>query len=305
MRLSVFSLACFALFSLVHMTGQAQEVVQRRGDTTAVFFPLDVRTLSGAATRALDALQYREVLTTGKDFYIIGYADYVGRASYNDTLSLARAEAVKQYLLSSGFKEARLRLVTGRGEVHGRDSSGRGGFAPDRRVDIVPAIGGFTTPSSSANRDSTGKKSPGPATTPAEAISAIQRLLTIPVDSVVVMNNLYFPVGRHRLYPGSRKVLDALAATLRANPTLRIRIEGHVCCIDMRVAADAIDEDTGEFALSLNRAKEVRAQLIAGGIAADRMEAVGFGKSRPVVMPERSSTDTERNRRVEIRVLAR
>lgn len=299
-----------ALLFLVAFAGcsraAAQGTVQRRGDTVAIFFPLDVRTLTDAATRTLDGMRYREVLAPGKDLYIIGYADYVGRSSYNDTLSLARAEAVKRYLLSSGFKEERLRLVTGRGEVARRDSTGRSGFQPDRRVDIVPAIGGFLPPpAASSARIFTRDTSGAPVITSEATAKMIQRLLSAPVDSAVVMNNLYFPPGRHYVYPGSRAVLDALAGTLKTHPTLRIRIEGHVCCINAHVASDAIDDDTGEFALSSNRAKAVKNYLVSEGIAADRLEVAGFGKSRPVVMPERNATDTERNRRVEIRILAR
>ena len=289
---------------------RAQEAVQRRGDTLSVYFPLDERKIPHAAVRMLDALQYREELTRTQDFYIIGHADYVGRSSYNDTLSLARASAVRDYLLASGFKESRLRLVTGHGEVPRADSFDRAGFQPDRRVDIVRAAGGFkpdptiaTPPPASATVQST--PDTGRGGVPIAAKQALQRLIATPVDSAVVLNNLYFPPGRHYVYPGSRPVLDALAATLLAHPTLRVRIEGHVCCVDPRVVPDALDEDTHEFALSVNRAKAVMRHLMGKGVDASRLEAVGFGKSRPVVALERTATDTERNRRVEIRVLAR
>lgn len=289
----------------------AQNAVQRRGDTVSIFFPLDVRALPTAAVQELDALRYREKLTPGADFYIIGYADYVGRASYNDTLSQARAEAVKTYLLESGFKESRLRLVAGRGEVLRADSFDRAGVAIDRRVDIVRAVGGFkpdpliTAKAPLPASSIPSKPDTGGGMVPIAARQAIQRLLTVGKDSAVVMNNLYFPPGRHYVYPGSRPVLDAIAETLLAHPSMRVRIEGHVCCIDPTVAPDALDDDTREFALSVNRAKAVVIHLMSKGVAADRLEAVGFGKTRPVVARERSATDTERNRRVEIRVLSR
>lgn len=300
-------LILFVVASVVITTTTAgQGAVRRHSDTVSVFFPLDIRVLPEAALHALDALRYREELKPDADFYIIGYADYVGRASYNDTLSLARAEAVKTYLLQSGFKESRLRLVAGRGEVARAESFGRAGFQPDRRVDIVRAAGGFTNnpiPVSSVTVES--RPDTGRGEIPVAAKQSLQRLLVAPIDSAVVLNNLYFPPGRHYVYPGSKPMLDALAETLLANPGMRVRIEGHVCCIDPRVATDALDEDTHEFALSVNRAKAVMTHLMSRGVAASRLEAVGFGKSRPVIMPERSATDTERNRRVEIRVLSR
>ena len=299
-----FLLAASLLLATAKVSGQ--DAVEHRGDTISVYFPLDVRTLPEAAVRRLDILRYREKLIPGADFYVIGYADYVGRSSYNDTLSQARADAVRGYLLSSGFKPDRLRLVTGRGEVQRSDSFGRLGYQPDRRVDIVRAVGGFkNVPPPLEPAQVSSSPDTGGSGVPMPARQSLQRLLTVPIDSAVVLNSLYFPPGRSYVYPGSRKVVDALAEMLIAHPGMRVRIEGHVCCIDPRIAPDALDEDTHQFALSVNRAKFVMWRLIARGVARERLEAVGFGKTRPAVMPERTATDTERNRRVEIRVLSR
>ncbi|GLS24386.1 OmpA family protein [Marinibactrum halimedae] len=69
---------------------------------------------------------------------IEGHTDNVGSADYNLTLSLRRAESVKQYLVDKGIDEARL-SVEGFGEtkpkVNGSDSISR---QKNRRVEVMP-----------------------------------------------------------------------------------------------------------------------------------------------------------------------
>jgi Outer membrane protein and related peptidoglycan-associated (lipo)proteins len=47
----------------------------------------------------------------------------------------------------------------------------------------------------------------------------------------------------------------------------------------------------------------VRDFLISKGISADRLTAKGYGKSEPLVSPEKTNEDRAINRRVEFRVL--
>jgi outer membrane protein OmpA-like peptidoglycan-associated protein len=99
--------------------------------------------------------------------------------------------------------------------------------------------------------------------------------------------------------------LIALQKALQENPKLKIRVEGHVCCIDTVLAADALDEGTGEYALSLNRARAIAQELIKRGIKKERIQAVGFGKRKALFPREQNQEEAERNRRVEVRVLDR
>ncbi|MGK2953669.1 MAG: TolC family outer membrane protein [Thiobacillus sp.] len=66
----------------------------------------------------------------------IGHTDSVGSEEYNNRLSLARAEAVKAYLISKGVEVKRVRAV-GRGEGQPiADNSTKEGRAKNRRVDV-------------------------------------------------------------------------------------------------------------------------------------------------------------------------
>jgi outer membrane protein OmpA-like peptidoglycan-associated protein len=74
-----------------------------------------------------------------------------------------------------------------------------------------------------------------------------------------------------------------------------------VCCINPEVT-DALDIDTYEPVLSLNRAKAIYNYLVSRGIDSMRLKYVGFGHRKPVVPVEITDADAELNRRVELRV---
>src|SRR5207253_1987352 len=100
----------------------------------------------------------------------------------------------------------------------------------------------------------------------------------------------------------SKPALDHLYDIMMTNPRLKIRVEGHVCCIRAGVP-DALDEDSGGFVLSTNRARAIQQWLIEKGIDPSRVTYVGFGKQRPIVPNETTEEEAEKNRRVEVRVL--
>ncbi|MBA3819378.1 MAG: OmpA family protein, partial [Deltaproteobacteria bacterium] len=101
-----------------------------------------------------------------------------------------------------------------------------------------------------------------------------------------------FATNSDRLTPGSSRVLDEAVKVLAAHPSLRLAISGHT---------DNVGDAAKNRELSRRRAEAVKAYFVAKGIAADRLEAVGFGPDQPLEM---SSTPAMRakNRRVEFRL---
>jgi outer membrane protein OmpA-like peptidoglycan-associated protein len=79
----------------------------------------------------------------------------------------------------------------------------------------------------------------------------------------------------------AQRILSQAVETLRANPGLRIRIEGHTCNIG-----------TAEYNLALGdrRARSVMQYLISNGIAADRLTTVSFGEENPKYDNSREET---------------
>ena len=102
--------------------------------------------------------------------------------------------------------------------------------------------------------------------------------------------------------PESAETLEKLYQVMKDNPSLKISIEGHVCCIQ-EDEPDALDNDTHELLLSVNRAKAIYGYLVSKGIDATRLKYIGYGKRRPIIAEEMSEEDAERNRRVEVRVM--
>jgi len=109
----------------------------------------------------------------------------------------------------------------------------------------------------------------------------------------VILRGVTFEVGKSALRPESFTVLDIVAASLVANPDIRIEIAGHT---------DSTGSAAVNTRLSQNRADAVRAYLASKGVAPDRMVAKGYGPSVPVA-PNTRAAGRAQNRRVELRQL--
>lgn len=107
----------------------------------------------------------------------------------------------------------------------------------------------------------------------------------------LVLMGVNFTTGRSTITADSYGTLDAVAASLIANPEVRIEIAGHT-------------DNTGSRALNLRlsqaRASAVRHYLARKGVAPDRMVARGYGEAQPVA-PNETPDGRARNRRVELR----
>jgi peptidoglycan-associated lipoprotein len=83
--------------------------------------------------------------------------------------------------------------------------------------------------------------------------------------------------------------LESKAAVLRANPGVRLRIEGHC---DQRGSTEY------NLALGQRRAEAVRAYLVNLGIDGARLSTLSYGKERPLVEGD-DAESLARNRRAE------
>jgi chemotaxis protein MotB len=116
--------------------------------------------------------------------------------------------------------------------------------------------------------------------------------------------DILFDVGTADLKPGAEQVLGELAAVLKSNEArdLKIMVVGHTD--DQPVARKpARDLFHDNFQLSTDRALAVSSMLNKFGVADSRMGVAGFGASQPVA-PNVTAKDRQKNRRVELFVLA-
>jgi OOP family OmpA-OmpF porin len=82
--------------------------------------------------------------------------------------------------------------------------------------------------------------------------------------------------------------LDRIAAVLKANPNIKMRVEGHT---------DNAGVKDKNLALSNNRANSVKAYLVKSGANADQLDAQGFGQDQPIA-PNTTKDGRAQNRRV-------
>lgn len=85
-------------------------------------------------------------------------------------------------------------------------------------------------------------------------------------------DTVYFAGTGHALDASARATLAAQATWLRANPAVRVRIEGH---------SDLGDSRSHALGVSARRAAAVRDFLILQGVPAAQIDTISFGKERP------------------------
>ncbi|MDE6765983.1 MAG: OmpA family protein [Duncaniella sp.] len=93
-----------------------------------------------------------------------------------------------------------------------------------------------------------------------------------------ILENIFYDFDKATLRPESKSALDELAQMLRDNPNITIEMASHT---------DRRGSDEYNIDLSHRRAKSVVDYLIESGIAADRLQAQGYGESRPKVVSKR------------------
>ncbi len=81
-----------------------------------------------------------------------------------------------------------------------------------------------------------------------------------------------------------------------------VRIVGHTDDVPIRQSATMVMSPTNWY-LSTNRAQAVREVLTADGVGDTRMQAAGWGETRPIAPNAPGHKGNEKNRRVEIYIL--
>jgi outer membrane protein OmpA-like peptidoglycan-associated protein len=110
---------------------------------------------------------------------------------------------------------------------------------------------------------------------------------------VVTLGDVLFASGESDLKDAAAQNVIDVVDLLRAEPDKRIRIEGHT---------DASGDAGFNLRLSEQRARSVRDALVAAGIDAERITAVGLGEDFPIASNE-TPEGRSQNRRVDVILL--
>jgi OOP family OmpA-OmpF porin len=113
------------------------------------------------------------------------------------------------------------------------------------------------------------------------------------VIKVTTLRGVHFDFDKYAIKPEGVPVLQEDINLLNSDATLDISIEGHT---------DNIGSEAYNMQLSKRRAQAIYDYFIKNGISANRMNTVGFGKSRPIT-PNTGKSSRALNRRVEIHVI--
>jgi OOP family OmpA-OmpF porin len=114
-----------------------------------------------------------------------------------------------------------------------------------------------------------------------------------PARPTLILQGVNFQTGRSVLTTSSYAALDQVAASLVANPEIRIEIAGYT---------DSTGRRPMNLRLSMARAAAVRAYLARRGVSPMRMQARGYGASG-YIAPNRTPEGRAQNRRVELHKL--
>jgi len=214
--------------------------------------------------------RYNEWIAQHKEIEItklLGYCDSIDTKDYNKKLAERRIASVQSLLGNSGvkLKEDIVRIAFGKEFKQSKIQ------AENRKVtlfyiEIIPPI----------------------------LTELSEKIANAKVGETVKLPNIYFFNNSARILPKSEASLLELLCVMEENPTLKIEIQGHICC---QTVFDVND-------VSLSRARAIYLYLIRNKIDKKRMTFKGYGSSKPVhPIPEKSAQEEEDNRRVAIMIL--
>jgi OOP family OmpA-OmpF porin len=160
---------------------------------------------------------------------------------------------------------------------------------PNTPAGAVVDATGCTTDSDGDNVPDGVDKCPAtPAGTPVDATGC--PTLFREGGTTVVLQGVTFASGKSTLTPESQTMLNTVAETLKANPTVKVEVQGHT---------DSTGKRATNVRISQERADAVKNYLISQGVGADQLTAKGYGPDQPVG-DNKTAEGRAQNRRVQL-----
>jgi len=138
---------------------------------------------------------------------------------------------------------------------------------------------------------------PGPSKADARLSSGCPSLVYVTSGAIVITEKVFFDTGKATIKDSSDALLHEVAATLAKHDNIKkVSIQGHT---------DNTGEAEANQTLSEARAASVMEHLIEEKVDASRLEAKGFGQTKPLADGDAADTDEgrEKNRRVEFVII--
>lgn len=126
------------------------------------------------------------------------------------------------------------------------------------------------------------------------SVEAMRRGIVPVTPESAPLKDVYYGFDEYVLGGDARETLKGNAAWLRANPSVRVEIEGH---------ADERGTNEYNLALGARRAQSSKDFLLSLGIPADRLNTVSYGEEVPVCR-EHAETCWHKNRRARFVIIS-
>jgi len=113
------------------------------------------------------------------------------------------------------------------------------------------------------------------------------------IKDILKLHKIEFEFNKAELTPKGKEIVDRVGVILKKYPGVKVEIGGHT---------DSKGKDDYNLKLSQQRVERVKAELVKIGIKADRLKAVGYGETKPLV-PNDTEENRAKNRRVEFIII--
>jgi outer membrane protein OmpA-like peptidoglycan-associated protein len=124
---------------------------------------------------------------------------------------------------------------------------------------------------------------------PGGAKPGCPQLVMVTAREIRITQQIQFDFNKATIKAVSFPILDAVVDVLRANPQIKIEVQGHT---------DNVGNAAYNQKLSQSRADSCKNYLVAHGIDASRLASKGYGMAQPIV-PNNSEANRALNRRVQ------
>jgi outer membrane protein OmpA-like peptidoglycan-associated protein len=251
------------------------------------YFDFDKAALNSQEQRKFNAFYTLKDTITIEMIY--GYCDVKGSHDYNDVLSEKRANHLFDLLQKNGFQlseNLEIKAFGKRFEQNAVQAQNRktvvyfSYIAPKKEEPIILI--------------------PPPEKEITEVIEVTEDekpTLTELFDNAkkgdtLVITDIHFFFDSDKFKPESEAILEEFFYNLASYPPLEIEIQAHICCNPDKKGIENLSE---------KRAKALYRYLVKRGIAKKRLAYKSFGSTRPIYpIPEKTETERQANRRVEI-----
>lgn len=120
-------------------------------------------------------------------------------------------------------------------------------------------------------------------------------LTTEPISKLISFSSVKFEEGKARILTAMEPDLDNVLNFMVDHPKFNLKIAGHT---------DTQGDRKKNLNLSQRRADAIKDYLMRKGqIDKDRIEAIGFGSNKPLIVNEKTEEDRRKNRRVEFELI--